>query len=94
MLKTNLPEFITLPDGTTLFPVIGGCLKEQPFTTATSRDAIAAEARRRKLKYRRVEVLSRNLRGKLDLHRKPYRPTKWIFVEVKEPNQTSSRERS
>lgn len=94
MLKTNLPEFITLPDGTILYPVIGGCLKEQPFTTATSRDAIAAEARRRKLKYRRVEVLSRNLRGKLDLHRKPYRPTKWIFVEVKEPNQTSSCERS
>lgn len=94
MLKTSVPEFITLPDGTILYPVIGGCLKEQPFTTPTSRDAIAAEARRRKLKYRRVEVLSRNLRGKLDLHRKPYRPTKWIFVEVKEPNQTSSRERS
>lgn len=41
-------------------------------------------AKRRKLKYRRVEVLNRNLRGKLDLHRKPYKPTKWIFVEVKE----------
>ena len=91
MLKANLPEFITLPNGTILYPVIGGCLKEQPFTTATSRDAIAAEARRRKLKYRRIEVLNRNLRGKLDLHRQPYRPTKWIFVEVKERNQTPSR---
>lgn len=89
MLKSNLPESITLPDGTILYPVIGGCLNDQPFTTATSREAIAAEARRRKLKYRRVEVLSRNLRGKLDLHRQPYRPTKWIFVEVKEPNQAS-----
>lgn len=84
MLRCNLPDFITLPDGTMLHPVIGGYLKQQRFTTATSRDAIAAEAKRRKLKYRRVEVLSRNLRGKLDLHRQPYTPTKWIFVEVKE----------
>lgn len=87
MLKSNLPEFITLPDGTVLYPVIGGCLKQQPFTTATSRKAIAAEAKRRKLKYRRVEVLSRNLRGRLDLHRQPYRPTTWIFVEVKDSNE-------
>lgn len=56
MLKSNLPEFITLPDGTVLYPVIGGCLKQQPFTTATSRKAIAAEAKRRKLKYRRVSL--------------------------------------
>ena len=84
MLRCNLPDSITLRDGTVLYPVIGGFLKEQRFTTATSRDAIATEAKRRKLKYRRVEVLSRNLRGKLDLHRQPYRPTKWIFVEVKE----------
>lgn len=87
MLKSNLPDFITLPDGTVLYPVIGGCLKQQPFTTATSRKAIAAEAKRRKLKYRRVEVLSRNLRGELDLHRQPYRPTTWIFVEVKDSNE-------
>ena len=87
MLKSNLPEFITLPDGTVLYPVIGGFLKQQPFTKATSRRAIAAEAKRRRLKYRRVEVLSRELRGKLDLHRRPYTPTKWIFVEVKQGNE-------
>ena len=87
MLKSNLPEFITLPDGTVLYPVIGGSLKQQPFTKATSRRAIAAEAKRRRLKYRRVEVLSRELRGKLDLHRQPYRPTTWIFVEVKDSNE-------
>ena len=62
MLRCNLPDFITLPDGTKLYPVIGGYLRQQRFTTATSRDAIAAEAKRRKLKYRRVEVLSRHLR--------------------------------
>lgn len=25
-------------------------------------------------------VLSKNLRGRLDLHNKPYKPTQWIFV--------------
>lgn len=83
MLKTYLPESITLPDGTELYPVIGGHVKQQMFYTApTSISALIAEARRRKLKYRRVEVLHRNLRGKLDLHGQPYRSTKWVFVEV------------
>jgi hypothetical protein len=26
-----------------------------------------------------VHVLAKNLRGKLDIHNKPYQPTKWIF---------------
>lgn len=26
-----------------------------------------------------VKVLSHNLKGKLDLHGKPYQPTEWIF---------------
>lgn len=42
---------------------------------------VVAVARSQRLKYRRVEVLSRNLRGKLDLHRQPYQPTRWVFVE-------------
>jgi len=46
--------------------------------------AIINEARYQKLKYRRVMVLSRNLRGKLDLHHRPYTGTNWVFVEVKE----------
>lgn len=31
--------------------------------------------------YRKIKVLvlNRNLRGKLDLHQKPYKPTEWIF---------------
>jgi len=28
----------------------------------------------------RVNVLSRNLKGKTDLHGQPYRPTTWIFT--------------
>lgn len=27
-----------------------------------------------------VNVLSRNLRGKTDLHGKPYKPSEWIFI--------------
>jgi hypothetical protein len=49
-----------------------------------SEDAeIIAQAKRLKLKYRRVSVLSRNLRGRLDLHQRPYTGTQWVFVEVK-----------
>jgi hypothetical protein len=27
-----------------------------------------------------VEVLSKNLKGKLNLHNKPYKPTVWVFT--------------
>lgn len=47
------------------------------------RKAIIKEAKMRGLKYRQVAVLSRNLRGKLDLHGRHYQSTKWVFVEVK-----------
>ena len=49
---------------------------------ASEETAIINEAKRQKLKYRRVAIMSRNLRGKLDLHYRPYRPTVWIFVQV------------
>ena len=45
---------------------------------------IVREAKRRKLKCRMATVLSRNLKGKNDLHGRPYRGTQWVFVEVKE----------
>jgi len=44
---------------------------------------IVSEAKRRKLKYRKVSVLSKNLRGKRDLHGHTYKPTVYVFVEVK-----------
>lgn len=47
------------------------------------RRLIIGEAKRQKLKYRVVSVLSRELRGKLDLHQRPYTPNKWVFVQVK-----------
>lgn len=81
MLKTNLPDSIVLPNGAELFPVIGGCLKGQQFVDGSRTPE--TEAKRQGLKYRHVEVLSRNLRGKHDLHGQPYRPTQWVFVEVR-----------
>lgn len=101
MRRTNLPESLTVGDAT-LYPVIGGHLRNSPFLTlahsgvdvtkngwgneilGSVNNLIVAEAKRRKLRYRRVEVLSRGLRGKRDLHGDTYRPTKWVFVEVKE----------
>lgn len=44
---------------------------------------VVREAKARGLKYRRVSVLSRRLRGKLDLYGRPYQSTRWVFVEVK-----------
>lgn len=35
----------------------------------------------------KVNVLSRNLRGKLDLHHKPYQPTEWVFRQKYATNQ-------
>lgn len=43
---------------------------------------IIAEAKRQRLKYRKVKVLARNLRGKLDLHGRCYTGSSWIFVQV------------
>jgi hypothetical protein len=34
-----------------------------------------------KLKYRNIKVLSPKLKGKLDIHNKPYSPTEWLFAE-------------
>jgi hypothetical protein len=47
------------------------------------RRLIISEAKRRGLRHRMVSVLSRNLRGKLDLHGSPYRGSMWVFVEVR-----------
>lgn len=35
------------------------------------------------LKYRYINVLSKNLRGKRDLHGNYYKPTRWLFIEEK-----------
>jgi hypothetical protein len=87
-----LPTEMVLATGERLLPVIGRTLDNKPFyewnldkpwSVLSEHDDIKAEARRRKLKYRRIGVLSRNLRGKYDLHGQLYRPNVWSFVEVR-----------
>lgn len=34
-------------------------------------------------KYRTIKVLSKNLQNRIDLHLKPYTPSKFIFTEKK-----------
>lgn len=46
----------------------------------TSPTHIAAELKKQGRKVLIVKVLHRNLRGKLDLHGKPYQPTEWLFT--------------
>src|SRR5262245_19988930 len=83
-----MPEEIVLPTGQMLKPVIGRHFDKKRFVDGSNtigseeRDRIIAEAKRRKLKYRTIGVLSRNLRGKYDLHRQLYRPNVWMYVQV------------
>ena len=86
MKRCDLPDEIVLPCGARLLCVFGGSLAQKPFILSgdcASVDNIVRRARQLKLKYRKVSVLSRNLRGKLDLHHRPYTANVWVFVEVK-----------
>ena len=70
MLRCNLPNEIVTPKGITLVPIVG-----------VPKRILIDEIKRRKLHYRVVQVLSKNLRGKLDLHHKPYQPSEFVFSE-------------
>jgi hypothetical protein len=95
-LHDYLPDEIT-EKGITYLPVIGGHLDGEPFLTvpditqngwsdgmleATERRLIADEAKRRGLKHRTINVLAKNLRGQRDLRGRPYKPQKYVFVQL------------
>ena len=69
MLRTSLPKSLQV-NGKTLVPVIGTDYKKA-LTIAKSK----------KMTYRTVKVLARNLKGRTDLHNRLYQPTVWLFVE-------------
>lgn len=77
MLRTSLPESITLPGGVTLD-------KRISYTPGIglSPGMLIEKIKARGGKYRMVEVLCRNLRKKTDLHGLPYRPTTWILTNL------------
>lgn len=75
--KTYLPETITYNGETYSINVeISGAMN----ANNTPVNTIAATLREQGRKAILVNVLSRNLRGKTDLHGNPYQPTKWIFT--------------
>jgi len=84
----RMPDEIILPTGEILKAVIGGTLENKPFCDvyntfgSEERDRIIAEAKKRKLKYRTIGVLTRRLRGRYDLHQRLYRPNVWMYVET------------
>jgi hypothetical protein len=68
-MKTFLPSEIII-NNKVLKPVVG-----------IGYDICLKFAKEKKLTYRTIKVLSKNLRGKTDLYGKLYQPTIWLFVE-------------
>ena len=68
MVQCNLPKSLNI-NGKILKPVHGKSYNEA-----------LREAKLKKKTYRTIKVLHKNLRGKLDLHNKPYEPTVWLFT--------------
>ena len=59
---------------------LSGNLRDKPLTTM---DTIQEGLKTKNKHGILVNVLSRNLRGKRDLHQQPYKPSRWIFVAEK-----------
>ena len=77
--RTHLPDFIEYNGETYKVNIeISGAMRDNN----TPINTIAATLRKEGRKAVLVNVMSKNLRGKTDLHGKPYQPTKWIFTNL------------
>lgn len=75
--RTDLPEFIQQHGQKyTLNRMITDAMERNGTTLGHISNELKKEGRKAIL----VNVLSKNLRGKLDIHNKPYKPTRWIFT--------------
>ena len=75
--KYELPQSITLPNGTVLshyWSYIPGLGPTWDFMCYCSK--------REGAKIKKIQVLSRGLRGKRDLRGMPYKPNDWIFCSI------------
>lgn len=81
MLMTYLPDQIILKTGEVLKPVTFQSIE---LIQGKSIYIQQKRAKEQGLKTRIVKVLSRNLRGRTDLHGLPYKPTEWLFIEQKQ----------
>ncbi len=68
----NLPDEIVLKSGVVL--------SIRTSTWPGNLTSIKNRAKAAKLNYRVIGVLSRNLKGKNDLHGRPYEPSMWLFT--------------
>ena len=77
--RTHLPDCIEYNGETYKVNIeISGAMRDNN----TPVNAIAATLRKEGRKAVLVNVLSKNLRGKTDLHGRAYQPTKWIFTNL------------
>lgn len=74
----DLPKSVKLPDGNILKNHIS-------YEGEADKRRITEEIKIIGGRYKAVSVLARGLRGKTDLHGKPYRPTTWLFTDVELP---------
>lgn len=52
----------------------------RPFTTHLEKQMFINECKAKGEKLISVLVLSKNLKGKTDLHGKPYKPSEWLYI--------------
>lgn len=75
--KTYLPDAITY-NGVTYYP--NSAITSGMIANNTSLNTISATLKREGRKAICVNVLSKNLKGKTDLYRQPYKPMQHIFT--------------
>ena len=76
--KTSLPESVVYNGHTYTRDADLSPLANMTVSTASLAQRAAMDNKKIVI----VNVLSKNLRGKLDLYQKPYRPTMWVFSRV------------
>lgn len=82
--KQSLPDIINYRGEVYYFnPAISGAKN----ANNTDLKHISTELKKEGRKAVLVKVLSKELKGKLDLHHKPYQPTEWIFTTNPKPAQ-------
>lgn len=77
MLRTFLPESITLPGGQVL-----ACRTSYIPGIGPSKEDLIARAKKIGARYRCVEVLARGHRVRNDIHGRPYQPSTWIMSDM------------
>lgn len=80
--KDHLPDYIDYKGERYMLNVeISGAMNANNTSVKTISNTLKKEKRRGVL----VNCMDKRLKGKRDLHHKPYEPTKWIYTTNKNP---------